>query len=542
MVKAILDGYRFTLNSSSDEIKRCEALLGNRFFADIGEISGDIRSVWEAGRLQHLTYVAVHAHRSADKTERVSLCQFLADELSRWLDDNPFPMGPHYMSAMECGLRTPVFLLGIKTLAGEDYLLSSRLLSALYRHGWLISRRLSLHSSLGNHTVAEALGLVFAGAVFRNVNEGRCWLDRGVELLHQELHRQVLEDGGPVEQSLAYHRFVLDIYWLALDFLTKNRLYDVTDLKARLVKGEEFLAVFRSGEGCLPAIGDSDDGCAVAPGLAPQRYGAKVAMERLHHFKSTGYSILRSKTGTVITLDHGPLGMAPLYNHGHADALSITISRNGEPLLVDPGTCRYNGMPRWRRYFKGTSAHNTVTVDDNDQAYQATGFVWTSPYMARLDRMQATEDGILLEASHSGYLSLKRPVLHRRTLCWIDDATLIVEDRFEGEGEHDFLLTFHVHPDAVVQREGKWWLVEKGGQSLRLALLGAGGFSETRGRKEPPLGWYSPAYGLVRDGVTLEYRLRSVCTGATFITLVCTEDPIADRYAEERLWKMKSVV
>ena len=60
--------------------------------------------------------------------------------------------------------------------------------------------------------------------------------------------------------------------------------------------------------------------------------------------------------------------MAPLYNHGHADALSVTLSLGETPFLIDPGTYRYNGVPDWRRYFKGTRAHNTICIDEQDQA------------------------------------------------------------------------------------------------------------------------------------------------------------------------------
>jgi hypothetical protein len=62
---------------------------------------------------------------------------------------------------MERGLRIPVFfycLKGLGSPAGAERL---RLLTAMYEHGWLVFHRLSLYSSLGNHMVAEAVGLVF---------------------------------------------------------------------------------------------------------------------------------------------------------------------------------------------------------------------------------------------------------------------------------------------------------------------------------------------------------------------------------------------
>ena len=101
--------------------------------------------------------------------------------------------------------------------------------------------------------------------------EGKAWLNRGIKLLQQELYHQILDDGGPAEQSLGYRRFILDLYWLVVDFLEKNRLHDCTDWKPRLVLGENFLKAFQDGRGHLPAIGDSDDGYAVAQGFNLRR-------------------------------------------------------------------------------------------------------------------------------------------------------------------------------------------------------------------------------------------------------------------------------
>ena len=230
--------------------------------------------------------------------------------------------------------------------------------AGIFRHAWWIERRLSLYASLGNHTVCEALGLVFAGALFQHGSGGRRWLKKGLALLNQELAHQVLRDGGPVEQSLAYHCFVLDLYWLAADFIQRNRLADLSGWRERLIRGERFLKAFEVEGVCFPAIGDSDDGFAVAPGLAPRRPEVSTVGPGAHLFPDAGYSVFR--------FDNGPLGMAPLYNHGHADALSVSLACQRRPILVDPGTFRYSGAPTWRRYFKSTRAHNTVSVDGDD--------------------------------------------------------------------------------------------------------------------------------------------------------------------------------
>lgn len=523
-VEEILAGGRFTLHSDEVTLARWERELaaGRRQ----GEAAGaDLRAVWEPARLQHVTLLLAYLAQQHDRDSLSRIEEFARDELLHWLDLNPFLSGPNYRSAMECGLRIPVFFYALKVLANLTPADFSRLSAAVYSQAWWIERNLSLYSSLGNHTVCECVGLVFAGAMFRHTRQGRLWLARGTALLRQELARQVLEDGGPLEQSLSYHRFVLDLYWLTMEFLEKNRLHDASDWKPRLIKGDEFLAAFSDATGCFPALGDCDDGQALAPGLFPRREPAGPQAPGQRAFPAAGYTLITGAQGLRVTFDHGPLGMPPLHNHGHADALSLTLSLAGEELLVDPGTYRYNGAPAWRRYFKGTAAHNTVTVDGLDQAVQETGFIWSSPFHCRVLRREQTEAGYLVEAEHDGYRRLPEPVRHRRALLYAAPGALVLRDSFAGSGEHDFALHFHLHPDTLVTREEGWWCLSRERSRIRLRLVQGDDFELLPGGgEEPPLGWHSPAYGIKRPAPLLRCRKRGGCAEISFRTVITLDD------------------
>ena len=65
----------------------------------------------------------------------------------------------------------------------------------------------------------------------------------------------------------------------------------------------------------------------------------------------------------LLVADAAPLPFLSIAAHGHADCLSFVLSLGGVQVLVDPGTYCYHSDPKWREYFKGTSAHNTVRVD-----------------------------------------------------------------------------------------------------------------------------------------------------------------------------------
>lgn len=497
-VESILGGKLFALNFDQDELRSFEKSNRQKPFWQVEADSRriDIRALWEPARLQHATlFATLHPMGlSGPASDRAS--DFALQTVLKWIDDNPFPYGPHYMSAMECGLRIPVFFLALKRIGDPASGDAAKILDAIYQHAWWISKRLSLYSSLGNHTICECVGLVFAGAVYRDADPGRRWLRTGLDLLENEIDHQVLSDGGPAEQSLNYHRFVLDLYWLATDFLEKNKIHDCSRLKQRLRLGERFLAAFQDLEGKLPSIGDSDDGYATAPTACPKREVELFEFGALETFPESGYSILRGDHGVLLTFDHGPLGMPPLFNHGHADALAVTLSISGCSVLVDPCAFRYNGAAQFRRYFKGTEAHNTVSIDGLDQAVQETGFIWSHPYSAKLLGVVKGSDFISLSAAHDGYARLGEPVWHQRSVFLIKKNVFVIRDTFSGRGRHVFALNFHIHPEAKPFRDGTRWRIRVGKFEVFVEVSGGGSFQHVHGCMDPILGWYSPSYGI----------------------------------------------
>jgi hypothetical protein len=543
-IQRILEGEIFTLNGDASDIERYEKEMRAKLTSDVAtDRPGiDIRAVWEPARLQHVTAVIAHAlsripheggaHEIGSKgisgARMTELRCFVEKTLLRWIDGNDFLRGPHYLSAMECGLRIPVFLYGFHLLQGSGRAARERIADAIYRHAWWISRRLSLHASLGNHTLCECVGLVFAGALYIQTRQGKRWLGKAVQLLEREVAHQILPDGGPAEQSLNYHRFVLDLCWLALDFLEANGLHDCGAMKGRLQAGESFYGAFRNCEGHVPQIGDSDDGCALAPAVHARRTDHGSISSPCIHFPASGYTLFRGIKDSLLTFDHGPLGMPPLYNHGHADALSITLSVSGKPVIVDPGTYRYNGEPPWRAYFKGTRAHNTVTVDGLDQAVQETGFIWSRPYESRVVRRLEHEDGWIVEAEHNGYARLPNPVFHRRCIGFWQGRAAVVRDSFRGRGVHGFELNFHAHPEASVDFDEPWWCVVLLGAPVFVRLLVGEGMQLLCGRPDPPLGWFSDAYGRKRPTGVLQASDRGVPEQIQFLTVICWDRPLSE--------------
>jgi uncharacterized heparinase superfamily protein len=197
------------------------------------------------------------------------------------------------------------------------------------------------------------------------------------------------------------------------------------------------------------------------------------------------------------------LGYLAIAAHGHADALAFTLSVAGKPILVDPGTFSYSTQP-WRRYFRGTAAHNTVVVDDRDQSEYGGGFLWLEHANALVETFRASGDEQTLAARHDGYRRLLDPVRHRRTWRYTTGiASLAITDELACAGSHSVAIYWHFAPECSVTVEGNSVIASR--ENVRATLTCRDGLlqpSLVTGREEPPLGWFSDGFDVKHPAPT----------------------------------------
>jgi hypothetical protein len=195
-------------------------------------------------------------------------------------------------------------------------------------------------------------------------------------------------------------------------------------------------------------------------------------------------------------LDCGPLGYLGIAAHGHADALAMTLSVAGEECLIDPGTYSYWQEQKWRDYFRGTSAHNTVRIDGLDQSTSGGRFMWLRKAQARIERMPSSPNDFDFRGSHDGYTRLSDPVRHMRSVRF-DGAsnTLVVRDEVSARKQHKVELFWHFAPELDVRLTSHGLSVRGKRFVLQMAVSGADLQLElVRGAENPPLGWCSRTY------------------------------------------------
>ncbi|MBL4782701.1 MAG: alginate lyase family protein [Porticoccaceae bacterium] len=388
--------------------------------------------------------------------------------ITHWLAANPPATGvgwEPYPTSLRIVNWVQWLLLGNPPVPG--------MLASLYQQTHVLNQQLEYHLQ-GNHLLANAKALVFAGSFFEGPVAEE-WLQKGLALLDRQHREQLLADGAHFELSPMYHCIILmDI----LDLIQLGQCYP-NGVLSRSVHSltESASAMLLWLKGMLHPDGDipffNDATLAIAPSPAAifdyaGVLGVACASEKAakHYYQPSGYIALRDDAQTAL-LDVAAIGPDTIPGHAHADTLSFEWSLYGQRVLVNSGISEY-GLSAERLRQRGTAAHNTVVVNGQDSTE-----VWSGFRVARRARpfdVQLTElpDYTKVIASHSGYHRLKPKVTHTRE--WqIQPGSLLIKDSLLGACDKA-VAYLHIHPDVAVteNRAGAYTLTLTDGRSCEM--------------------------------------------------------------------------
>jgi len=528
---------------------------------------GDCKYLWEPNRHLHLVTLA----QAYVLTGEERFAAELRAQLDSWFAACPFRRGPNWSSALEAGLRLVNWSAAWQLLGGagsplfegeEGRAFRGRWLVGVYQHCEFIAGHLSLHSSANNHLVGEVAGLYLACVAWPHWERSSPWRRRAKAILEREALLQNAPDGVNREQAVSYQQWEIDLLLLPMlagraEGEAFSRAY-----ARRIESMLEYVASIMDAGGHLPMFGDADDGFVVrldprkgfcrfrsqlATGAvlfgrgdfkakagalddktrwllgpdadaafdAVDARGAVLPVRRA--FPEGGYYVLGSEFETReeirLVADAGPLGYREIAAHGHADALSFTLSVGGEEFLVDPGTYAYHTQPEWRAYFRGTAAHNTLRIDGRDQSQPGGNFMWLRKARAECTRWVPGPGVDRFEGTHDGYLALDDPVIHRRSIVLDKAARRIdIEDTLEMQGSHEVELFLHCHEDCEVEVDSNLVTLARGARRIEILLpeIDAAELRVLRGSLDPLGGWVSRAFDRKQPAATLAWRARLV--------------------------------
>lgn len=410
------------------------------------------------------------------------------DLMVRWIDENP-PTAGNGWEPYPASLRIVNWIAW--ALAGNE--LDSAARQSLAVQIRILGATLEYHL-LGNHLLANAKALVFAGCFFVG-GEAEGWLRTGLDLLDAEFAEQILDDGAHFELSPMYHAVILED---VLDLIQLGELFP-----AQLgAKGEKWRALASRMLAWLDAMSHPDGEIGffndAAFGIARTRqelsaYGALFAVALPHDasalrwLAASGYARLQSGPFAVI-FDAAEIGPSYLPGHGHADVLSLEVSLDGKRLLTNGGTSSYDVGPV-RAEERSTAAHATLEIDGHNSSE-----VWSSFRVGRrahpLDVAAAEVSGeVSATASHDGYRWLPGEPIHRRRVV-LSPASLSIHDSVTGDGEHAVVARFPLHPSVtIVAEEPEGWQLELAGSGVvRVRVCGCS-------ERVVVGGYYAPTFG-----------------------------------------------
>lgn len=323
--------------------------------------------------------------------------------------------------------------VALSTLEGWPGNLRDEVAAAILRQARYLRRAVE-HDIGGNHVIKNGTALVFAGAVFPSTP----LLDTGLRLLERETRRQVLGDGGHEERSTSYQREVMAHLADVRELLARSSDGIPVWLEDVLERMERWLGAMAGPDGRLPLMNDAWDGPPVTHGDG----GSRV-------LKESGYVVLRHAEDQLV-FDSGPLCPRHLPAHAHADALSVVVWFDGEPVIIDRGSGAYSG--RVREQSRSTRAHNTVEVEGEDQCIFLDTF--RAARLPRVAEPVIEEHGevIVVSSAHTGYQRLAVPVEHARSVVWWPGHGVVLLDRVLGEGTVRVRSVLTMAPGALDKR------------------------------------------------------------------------------------------
>ncbi len=513
------------------------------------DVAGDKKIVWELNRHQHFVLLGQAYWLTGDERYAAG---FVA-QLNSWMEENPPKLGINWASSLEVAFRSIAWLWALsffkhaQSLSSETFLKALKFLRLNGRH---LETYLSTYFSPNTHLTGEALGLFYLGILLPEFADSPRWKKTGLSILTQQLERHVQGDGVYFEQSSYYHRYTTDFLIHLLLLLRANDEKPPAGMESKLLLLLDHLQYITRPDGSSPLFGDDDGGrlvkldqrapndfrAALSTGAAMfsradyKFVAGEVAEETFWlmgpsglaefdtvigeepvdvsvAFKSAGYYVMRdgwSATANYLLFDCGPHGVANC-GHAHADALSFELAANGRTMLVDPGTYTYTGSKEMRDWFRGSTAHNTLTIDGKSSSAPAGPFSWQTVAGCAPLAWLSQKRFDYVAGAHDGYSRLSNPAAHWRDILFLKSDYWVMRDRVESAGYHylEFWFNFAVAIGPLHTKNDSVQVISDNddGTRLQITTLGRGG---SWARES---GWVSTCYGEKRETPVFVFSL-----------------------------------
>ena len=306
---------------------------------------------------------------------------------------------------------------------------------------------------------------------------------KGLDLLDDEIARQVLPDGGIITRCPTDIVDILSVL-MSLDDLIQSRGVEGSSALTRAIdRMQPALAFFQHRDGGLAAFNGSGDGDSLQIQTLLKK--AKLPDRPFSVCPNTAYQRVMAGD-TILLIDAGGTPDLGYDTKTHQAPLAFELSNEAGRMIVNCGWSSKQPPP-WHRMMRHTVSHSTLTLDDQSVGTlikQGTsedlhGSVFSkSVGDVKFSRREQT-GGTWLEGSHDGYSDTYGLHHRRRFYVSTDGKDIRGEDTLylplgetpKTDKAIPFAVRFHLHPNVVVtlaQDQNSALIIQPGGVGWRL--------------------------------------------------------------------------
>jgi len=162
-------------------------------------------------------------------------------------------------------------------------------------------------------------------------------------------------------------------------------------------------------------------------------------------FEKSGLYVLRKSENDFCVFR---CGTAP-DRFGQADQLHVDLFWDGNNILTDGGSYLYNDELHFHQYFMGTSSHNTIVIDDQDQMLLWRRFKWLYKTQALIIEKKINNN--IISGYHSGYKRIEKGIIHKRYVKFNTNYLLVRDQIKKNQNSHrKIALNWHVNSDKII--------------------------------------------------------------------------------------------
>ena len=346
-----------------------------------------------------------------------------------------------------------------------------------------------------NQGIFQDRSLIVLALLFPDMKNSQYWYNKAMDRLMVHVYNDITPSGVHKEHSPYYLIMTMDLFERINHFINQFGM-EKAELTNAIKKMEDYLAYLIKPDGTLPIIGDTVQIVFIVKlntltsdklkyVISKGTQGIKPINDAF--YSDGGVAIFR-KMWDVDTPFYFLFTAAYHSNtHKHADDLSFLLTYGKTDFFVDSGRYNYNETDPYRKYFRSTLSHNTITVDG--QSYPLTQ---RQVNKSKIDYYKTASTYSYVIGSHELYdgVTIQRTAIYLKKI-----NSILIHDVMTSSDFHDYSEIFNIGKEVQVESmDNKTFFLKSTIENKSIEfkhLTEASKFTQYNGLEDPIAGWQS---------------------------------------------------